>query len=114
LKGIITICGSTRFKKEYERVNRVLELNDWVVLTVASYYHRERNRSIRSWIEKNKKQLDRLHLGKIDISQAIVVIDVGGYIGTSTRSEIEHARKRNKPIYFWSDNSWMKLAERAN
>jgi hypothetical protein len=111
MKGVITLCGSTRFKEEYETVNRILELNDWAVLTVASYYHREKNRSLRKWIEGNKLKLDRLHLAKIDMSQAIVVIDVGGYIGKSTRSEISHARQRNKLVYYWSDKSWRKLAK---
>jgi len=105
MKGIVTLCGSTRFKKEYEEVNRLLELNDWIVLTVASYYHRERSKSLRTWILKNKDQLDRLHLAKIELSQAIVVIDVGKYVGKSTQSEIRHARERDKPIYYWSDNS---------
>jgi len=109
MRGVITLCGSTRFKKEYEHVNRILELNDWVVLNVASYYHRERNASLRRWILRNKKQLDRLHLAKIELSQAIVVIDVGKYVGKSTKSEIKHAKDRDKPVYYWSDHSWLKL-----
>ncbi|HYB03369.1 MAG TPA: hypothetical protein VED17_02830 [Nitrososphaerales archaeon] len=109
MRGIITLCGSTRFKEEFEEVNRTLELNDWVVLTVASYYHSENDRSLRRWIERNKRQLDRLHLVKIELSQAIVVIDVGGYIGKSTRSEIRHAKELEKPIYYYSDKSWRAL-----
>ena len=46
MRGVISLCGSTRFKKEYEYVNRILELNYWVVLNVASYYHCERNASL--------------------------------------------------------------------
>jgi hypothetical protein len=113
MKGIITLCGSTRFKKEYEEINRMLELNDWIVLTVASYYHKERSSSLRKWILRNKRQLDRLHLAKIELSQAIVVVDVGKYVGKSTRSEIRHAEERDKPIYHWSDGSWRKLLESA-
>jgi hypothetical protein len=109
LRGIITLCGSTKFKTQYEQVNRVLELNDWVVLTVASYYHREKSSALRTWIERNKGRLDRLHLAKIELSQAIVVIDVGGYIGSSTRSEIRHARETGKSIFYLSDNSWLRL-----
>ena len=111
LKGIITLCGSTRFKKEYEIVNRELELSDWAVFTVASYYHKEKSPELRKWILRNKRKLDALHLAKIDLSQAIVVIDVGGYKGKSTNSEILHARRGSKPIFFWSDNSWRKLLE---
>jgi len=109
MKGIITLCGSTRFKREYEIVNRELELSDWAVFTVACYYHQEKSPELREWILRNKRKLDSLHLAKIDLPQAIVIIDVGGYIGKSTKSEIQHAKKRNKPIYLWSDDSWRKL-----
>ncbi|MHB8567618.1 MAG: hypothetical protein ACYC7D_13440 [Nitrososphaerales archaeon] len=112
MKGIVTLCGSTKFKDEYEEVNRILELSDWVVLSVASYYHREKDRPLRKWIEKNKRKLDALHLAKIELSQAIVVVDVGGYVGSSTRSEVNHAMKRNKPVYYWSDGSWKRLLEK--
>ncbi|MHB1909223.1 MAG: hypothetical protein ACYCQJ_10205 [Nitrososphaerales archaeon] len=111
MRGIITICGSTRFKKEYEEVNRVLELNDWIVLTVASYYHSEKDHALRKWIERNKKQLDNLHLAKIDVSQGIVVIDVGSYVGKSTSQEIKHAKQLGKQIYYWSNSSWLELAK---
>jgi hypothetical protein len=111
LKGIITICGSTRFKNEYELVNRILELHEWAVFSVASYYHEEKDPKLRKWILENKTKLDKLHLAKIDLSQAIVVIDVGGYKGKSTTSEIRHARKYNKPVYYWSDESWKKLVD---
>ncbi|MDA4111975.1 MAG: hypothetical protein OK439_05510 [Thaumarchaeota archaeon] len=109
MKGIITLCGSTRFKKQYEMLNRILELNDWAVFTVASFYHKEKDAKLRNWILKNKIKLDKLHLAKIELSQAIIVIDVGGYVGTSTSSEIQHAKRRSKPVYFWSDKSWKKL-----
>jgi len=109
----VTLCGSTKFKDEFEEVNRILELKDWIVLTVASYYHSEKNESLRKWIEQNKAQLDSLHLAKIELSQAIVVIDVNGYVGESTQSEIQHAKDLEKPIYYWSDNSWKVLARRT-
>jgi hypothetical protein len=111
MKGIITICGSTKFRKEFEEVNRILELNDWCVFSVASYYHSEKDPKLREWIRHNKSQLDKLHLSKIDISQAIVVIDVGGYTGASTKAEIAHARESGKPVYYWSDGSWKKLIQ---
>jgi hypothetical protein len=111
MRGLITLCGSTKFKEEFEEVNRVLELNDWIVLTVASYYHSEKDGGLRNWIEQNKKQLDALHLVKIELSQAIVVIDIDRYIGESTRSEIQHAKELEKPVYYWSDKSWLVLVK---
>ncbi len=60
---------------------------------------------------KKQEELDNLHLAKIDLSQAIVVIDVDGHTGKSTKAKIAHARQRNKPIYYWSDKSWKKLLD---
>lgn len=73
------------------------------MLTVASYYHGEKDGSLKEWIERNKEQLDKLHLVKIELSKAIVVIDVGQYIGASTASEIKHAKDLNKQIFYCSD-----------
>lgn len=114
MRGIITLGGSTKFKEEFEEVNRILELNDWIVLTVASYYHSEKDGELRKWIELNKKQLDALHLVKIELSQAIVVIDVNKYVGNSTQAEILHAKELEKPVYYWSDKSWLSLVSSKN
>ena len=95
-------------------MNRILELNDWIVLTVASYYHCEEDDSLRKWIEQNKEQLDKLHLVKVELSQAIVVIDVDHYVGSSTANEIDHAKELNKEIYFWSDKSWLALTRTSS
>jgi hypothetical protein len=43
---------------------------------------------------------DQLHRTKIDISDDVFVLNVGGYIGESTRSEIEYAKAHNKPVRY--------------
>ena len=50
--------------------------------------------------DENKKLLDDIHKRKIDMSDEIYVINKGGYIGESTRSEIEYAKKKNKIVHY--------------
>ena len=52
------------------------------------------------WAEGTKEMLDDMHKRKIDMADEIFVIDVGGYIGESTRSEIEYARTNGKPVRY--------------
>jgi hypothetical protein len=49
-------------------------------------------------------QLDELHRYKIDMSDAIMVIDVNGYAGESTRSEVEYAIRKGKPVYSYTQS----------
>lgn len=96
---IITLCGSTKFKKQFEQTNAYLTLQGNIVISVAFFEHSE-------GIEITKEQADllgTLHLRKIDLSDEIFVIDVDGYIGESTRKEIEYAEKKGKLIRYYSD-----------
>ncbi len=52
------------------------------------------------WTEGTKEMLDDMHKRKIDMADAIYVINVGGYIGSSTRSEIGYAEKNGKRIMY--------------
>lgn len=92
----ITLCGSTKFKNQFEQVNKWLSLKGHVVYTVSFFGHAD---NIPLTIEQ-KKLLDRVHKSKIDNSDAILVIDVDGYIGESTKSEIAHARFVKKKIFY--------------
>jgi hypothetical protein len=47
-----------------------------------------------------KDILDELHKRKIDISDEVVILNVGGYIGESTRSELNYAESIGKPIIY--------------
>ena len=51
-------------------------------------------------LSKTKEMLDDMHKRKIDMADAIYVINVGGYVGESTKSEIEYAKKHGKTILF--------------
>jgi len=95
---VITLCGSTKFKKEFEHINLLLTLMGKVVMTVSSFGHADKI----EWTKDQKAVLDSVHKRKIDHSEAIFVVDVNGYIGSSTRSEIEHAENLGLPIYYLS------------
>lgn len=92
---IVTLCGSTRFKEDFERVNRELTLAGDIILSPGVFGH-----AGDTFTEDQKEMLDELHKQKIDMSDAIFVINKGGYIGDSTRSEIEYAKKTGKLITY--------------
>lgn len=92
---IITLCGSTRFKDLFLEAARDLTLQGWIVLMPGVFGHADNF----EWTEEQKKNLDELHLEKIRMSNAVFLLNKGGYIGESTRREIEYAKSRNIPIY---------------
>ena len=96
---IITLCGSTRFKNEYEEVAKKLALDGHCVLSVNMYSHADNI----ELTQEQKIQLDNAHKQKISISDAIFVINKDGYIGESTFSEIDWAQRMKKEIYFLED-----------
>jgi len=100
VKGIITLCGSTRFKGEFQECSLELTLADYVVLSVGCFTHSDNE--IKDRITPVVKiQLDKLHKEKIAMSQAIVVINKDNYIGESTLSELQYARQLNKQVYWY-------------
>lgn len=101
MKGIITLCGSTKFKEQFEEVNRRLTWSGWVVLSVGSFHHSEKDHDIAGQIIARKVKLDALHKEKIAMSQAIVIINKNGYIGASTKSEMSFARSMSKRFYWY-------------
>ena len=92
---IITLCGSVKFKDEFMQVQERLTLEGNIILTPNFFT----NRNIEINIE-TKKVLDEMHRQKIDMSDEICVINVGGYIGESTKDEIEYARTKGKKISY--------------
>lgn len=92
----ITLCGSTKFKREFEAINKQLTLEGNVVYSVAFFAHADNE----PLTEDQKKKLDEVHKLKIDNSDAIFVIDVDAYIGDSTRSEIRHAEDTGKGVFY--------------
>ena len=92
---VITLCGSTRFKEDFERVNKELTLAGNIVLSVGCFGH-----SGDVFTEEQKIMLDDIHKRKIDMADEIFIINKNGYIGESTKSEIAYAYKHGKPVVF--------------
>ena len=92
---VVTLCGSTRFKEQFLEAQKRLTLEGNIVISVGLFGHAGDD---EVWTEGTKEMLDDMHKRKIDMADAIFVINVGGYIGSSTRSEIEYARKTGKEI----------------
>jgi hypothetical protein len=100
---IVCLCGSTRFEKEFHEANKRETLDGKIVLTVGFFGH-----STGEVITPEQKYaLDALHLTKINLAHEILVINPGGYIGDSTRNEIEHAARTAKKIRFLEDPGWL-------
>ena len=92
---IITLCGSTKFKQDFFEVQKYFTLKGWIVLSVGLFGH---SGDKEAW--EYKEMLDEMHKHKIDLSDAIYVINKNGYIGQSTQSEIDYAKKHGKIIYY--------------
>ena len=94
---VITLCGSTRFKEQFLEAQKRLTLGGNIVISVGLFGHSGDN---EVWSDGTKEMLDDMHKRKIDMADSIYVINVGGYIGESTRSEIEYAKKNGKAIEY--------------
>lgn len=94
---IITLCGSTRFKDEFLEAQKRLTLEGNIVISVGLFGH---SGDDEVWTEGVKDMLDRQHLAKIDLADEIFVVNVGGYIGDSTRREIAYAEYKGKSITY--------------
>jgi hypothetical protein len=101
---IITLCGSTKFKDEFMKAQKDLTLKGNIVISVGLFGHSGDSEVWENMddgtLTKTKEMLDDMHKRKIDLSDEIFVINFGGYIGDSTRSEIEYAKKTGKIVNY--------------
>ena len=101
---VITLCGSTRFKNEFIEAQKSLTLEGNIVISVGLFGHSGDSEVWENMDEgtltRTKEMLDDMHKRKIDMSDAIYVINVGGYIGDSTKSEIKYAKEHGKDIIY--------------
>ncbi|MBQ9721903.1 MAG: hypothetical protein IJV84_00065 [Bacteroidales bacterium] len=94
---VITLCGSTKFKEQYLEAQKRLTLEGKIVISVGLFGH---SGDDEVWTEGTKAMLDDMHLRKIDMADEIFVINVGGYIGESTRREIAYAKNTGKSVKY--------------
>lgn len=98
---ITVLCGSTRFKDAWYEEGKRLTHAGVIVLSVGDLDTSESARNVNVPLDPElKERLDELHKRKIDLADEVLVLNVGGYIGSSTRSEIEYAEKIGKPVRY--------------
>lgn len=101
---VITLCGSTRFKDEFYKAQKELTLKENIVISVGLFGHAGDEEVWENMDEgtltRTKEMLDDMHKRKIDMADEIFVINVGGYIGDSTRSEIKYAKEHGKKVNY--------------
>ena len=95
--NVVTLCGSTKFKSEFIEVQKQLTLQGNIVISVGCFGH---SGDDEVWDEGVKQMLDEMHKRKIDMADEIFVINKGGYIGESTKSEIAYAEQHGKKIRY--------------
>ena len=94
---VITLCGSTKFKDGFIKAQKALTLQGYIVLTVGLFGH---SGDDEVWEDGVKEMLDDMHKRKIDMADEIFVINAGGYIGSSTKSEIKYALSFGKKVNY--------------
>lgn len=92
---VITICGSMRYSKEMIKIAEELELKEGYAVIQCVY-----NVDGQKYEGIDASILDKIHRKKIDISDAIYVVNINGYIGESTRKEIEYANNNGKEVIY--------------
>ena len=97
---IITVCGSLKFVKEMMEITEKMELQGNCML-VPIYNPSKSNKD--DFTEEEALMLDKMHKERIKLSDAILVVNVNDYIGSSTKSEIEFAKSLNKEIIYYTD-----------
>lgn len=97
---IVCLCGSTRFYTAFQEANYLETMAGRIVLSVGFYPHAqaEAHGEERGCTPEQKIALDELHKRKIDLADEVLVLNVSGYVGRSTWSEIDYARQHGKPV----------------
>lgn len=96
---IICLCGSTKFKSDFERVAREQTLKGRIVLTLALF-----SRADGETLDSDQRiLLQHLHRHKIKMSDEILVVNRDGYISSSTQSDIEFAQSSGKLVEYMEE-----------
>ena len=102
---IVCLCGSARFYDAFQKANYEETMAGKIVLSVGHYPHIKDGAVVEhgqnyGCTPEQKVKLDELHLRKIDMADEVLILNVGGYIGESTRRELDHAKGTGKVVRF--------------
>lgn len=96
---IVCLCGSTKFKQEFMDATERETLAGRIVVSVGFFAHQLTDEERRTKLTPEvKKKLDELHLRKIDLADEVLILNVGQYVGASTRREAWYARRKEKAV----------------
>ena len=95
---IITLCGSLKFQKEMMIIAEKMALEGNCILTPVYPIIKNCERT-----DEQLKKLKKTHFKRIELSDAILVINKNNYIGDSTKLEVEYAKKLGKEIMYYTD-----------
>lgn len=95
---IITLCGSLRFQKEMMEIAEKMALDGNCILTPVYPALENFKRT-----DKQMQKLKEAHFKRIELADAILVVNVENHIGNSTNLEIEYAKKLGKEILYAYD-----------
>ena len=103
--NIVCLCGSTRFMNAFFETGWWYTLEGWIVLSVGVCKHvdAEGGHGAEMIGPDVADKLDELHFRKIDMADRVHILNVNGYIGDSTRKEIQYAQSLKKPILYLED-----------
>ena len=109
---IVCLCGSTRFMDAFHEAGWQLTLDGDIVLSVGVCKHAEHHTATTVCVFGAEvlgpdvaERLDELHLRKIDLAEWVFILNVGGYVGESTRREVDYARQQGKVVTFLEPNA---------
>jgi hypothetical protein len=99
---IVCLCGSTRFYEAFQQANFLETMAGKIVLSVGFYPHaiEQMHAEGTGITEAEKVALDELHKRKIDLADEVLILNVDGYVGASTKSEIAYALAHGKTVRY--------------
>lgn len=97
--SVVCLIGSTRFESTFRELEKDLTLKGYLIFSPLVY---NQSGEIPECGEKEKEIIDIATKLKINHSDIVLVVDVDGYIGKSTKEQVEHAMLLNKPVLYYS------------
>ena len=97
---LAVLCGSLRFKEQFFQAGFDLTRLGYIVLQPGWASPKLTADASYTPGPEEKRFLDELHFRRIDIADLVVVVNIGGYVGESTRNEVAYAREHGRPVWF--------------
>jgi len=100
---VVCLCGATRFFKAFQIAGLEETLAGNILLVASGTDSDHFDNLPREEYDRVEKDIERLNFRKIDMSDKVYFLNVGGYIDKSTQRELDYARALGKEIRFLED-----------